>query len=215
MGTGLISHDKEFIFIKNMKTGGSSIAKVLDQYGTFPKEEALNVIPQWSERHNSHITPHHGRASELIRLREFAQNWDNYFKFAFVRNPWSLLVSWYFHKGPGNLFPQKYPSFEMFILKNGWNDRRYKFEGCYDRICNEHGDLMVDFVGKYENLAEDFDHICMKIGLEGLTLPHKRKGVYRDKYTTYYTDETKEIVGEEFEIDIEKFGYKFEEEKNK
>lgn len=66
---------------------------------------------------------------------------------------------------------------------------------------------MLDFVGRYESLDNDFKRVCEAIGLD-ISLPHVNKTRYID-YRAYYTDETRELIGKVFKKDIQFFGYRF------
>lgn len=127
-----------------MKTGGTSIEASLKNYGL----QKYGKPKKRNKKHSSLVK--HKRAKELISIPEFSESWDDYFKFSFVRNPWDLIVSWYLYDSMG------YKKFDNYIMSNGWYEPKYTFKGCFDRICNDKEEIMVDYVGKFESLEKDF-----------------------------------------------------------
>lgn len=130
-------------------------------------------------------------------------NWDFFFKFAFVRNPWDLTVS-RFH---WDRFMNRhcFDDFGQWIRqRNTWH---WDILHQYTHI---NGKQALDFVGKYETLENDFAHVCQKIGIDKPLLKSEKKirGKTRH-YTEYYTRETREWVGRIFRKDIAYFGYRF------
>ena len=147
-----------------------------------------------------------------VDYKKLPEDCDDYFSWSFVRNPWDRLLSTYINKiinkhdnGIGYDWSQS-KSFKDFILK-------VKNANITD--CNRHIRSLytffpkdIDFIGKLENLQQDFDIICDKIGIPRQQLPHKNKTNHKH-YTEYYDEETKQIVAEKYAKDIECFGYKF------
>ncbi|MDH3224957.1 MAG: sulfotransferase, partial [Gemmatimonadota bacterium] len=72
------------------------------------------------------------------------------------------------------------------------------------------GNLLVDFVGRFERLEHDFAEVCRRTELPRLQLPHRRKAVRRRDYRTYYSDALAEFVAHTNAPDIERFGYTFD-----
>jgi len=150
---------------------------------------------------NMHLT-----AKEYRRLypKEFAE----FFKFSFVRNPWDRIVSAYHANIQGTIRRCKAESFEDF-LRN--------FQQCVPistqalmktYLCDSQGISLVDFVGRYERLEEDWDYVCNRLKIRA-KLPELNVTEHSD-YKAYYTEETRRIVENIYAKDIAFFGYGFE-----
>jgi len=75
-------------------------------------------------------------------------------------------------------------------------------------ITDADGNLIVDFIGRYERLQDDFAEVCNRLGISA-TLPHSNKTRHRD-YRTYYDSRTIELVADHWRDDIELLGYTFD-----
>jgi hypothetical protein len=149
-----------------------------------------------------------------VDYKEISKNQKNYFSWSFVRNPWDRLVSTYTnkiidkHQGGLDSWRNSTGSFEEFIL-------RIKKLDVTGNNCDRHIRSLltflppdINFIGKMENLQQDFNIVCDKIGRPQQELPHVNKSEHKH-YTEYYDDETREIVARKYAKDIEYFGYKF------
>ena len=74
------------------------------------------------------------------------------------------------------------------------------------------GNKIVDFIGKVENIKEDFNEVADILELESSVMDkiHINK-TQRDSqdYRDYYTEETKQIIEKVYQTDMQAFGYKY------
>ena len=208
----MYSHKNKSIFIHIPKTAGWTMHNTLKRYADFNSGGHIfnftRRIPQISVRHYP---------SKLQKEKYL----DSYFKFCFVRNPYDILVSSYkwWRREPKSGRKRKLyleildMSFKEFILKRAEfiNEVNTEKLGQHYWITDSDGNLLVDFIGKFENLQQDFDLVCDKIGVSRQELPHENKSD-REHYSEYYDDETRSIVAELYAKDIKYFNYEFEED---
>lgn len=159
---------------------------------------------------------------------------DNYFKWCFVRNPWERIASAY--EDCPEIF-QFAPTFEDFIntlysKKQNFPKSEIKFFQYFDigfplkyyrihfmpmnLLIKINGELCIDFIGRYENLQEDWVKLQRKINInpQNLILSNARKQkVNLGRKTSYYKDlynqHLIDLVGELYEEDIKLFNYSF------
>ncbi len=181
-------------------------------------------------------------------------NNKSYFKFTFVRNPYSRLLSGYLNKF---VRPKdKLPFFFKDVIRDVYNyksekidlDKSITFEDFLrylmrteNKKLNEHwkpqylflGRTKFDFIGKFENIKEDFEYIKNKLNLP-YELPHNNKTKYTKtsrnafdinwskltpsqlksinqypKYHEFYNEVLMDLVSKRYEKDVKMFGYEF------
>ena len=180
-----------FIFIHINKTAGTSIG------------EAIGLPVK------DHLT-----AKEVI-ARVGEQEWNRAFKFTLVRNPWDKAVSLYEYRRKKNRteIASRGISFSDWVAVTYGENKDFfyynvrAFQPQVEWLKDSKGKITVDFIGKFESINEDFNHIMRTIGVDAV-LPH-RNASKRDTYHSYYNDETRKTVARWFHEDIEAFGYKF------
>lgn len=230
----IISHTHRFIFIKSLKTAGTSIEAALSQYCSGDDVVTELGDYRFNRDANGNWIHHAMNASGFeqhddamtIKRKVSESVWNDYLRFSITRNPWDRTVSLFFwerkrkpetKKAPGLLQrlgfgpdeqAQLRKEFRDFILSGLWENN--------DRFYFENGELCVDLVLRYETIQEDFERLSHRLGLPPTRLPMLKAGIRKDKahYSTLYDDETRRLVADRHRLDIEHFGYTFEQAKS-
>jgi len=205
----VISHRYKLIFIHIPKTGGSSLACPGYKGVLLPYLGETDIV------HGSH-------PSARILKKKFPDVWNDYYKFAVVRNPWERLVSSYFYflgKIVGKDFDKKketelgkkiaaFQNFDDFCRSLNHLPLDTHFSSQLDFITDEDENVIMDKVCRLETITEDFAAVCSETGLPDISLPVKRRTRHAH-YSHYYTDEGIENVRRHYSRDIDFFGYEY------
>ena len=211
----LLSYSHRFLFIHVPKTGGSSISRALAECVHRPEDHWVNRTlgrvgihvnlygPERVRRYRFHST------ARVLRRHLSEETFESSFKFAFVRNPWDRMVSSY-HFVAGCATHHRHRQ-----VARGMNFKDYlRYEVARGKmsqaamLTDRSGRLLVDFVGRFERLAEDFHRVCQHLGLP-CQLGHHNRSRHRD-YREYYDRESIELVRRHFGDEIDLFGYDFQ-----
>jgi len=225
------------------KTGGTSIKDALESHkDSLVITENSSIIKEHPNMNMEHILVLNFRKSNSMRKKEAIgeKTWNKLYKFAFVRNPWDRYVSnWQWlalRLGQRNSWVMRgwrgidgHVSFTSFVkqMEACYSDPpqlcpyqhdKWHIRNQLHHITDYEGNIMLDYVGRFENLQEEFAIMCKEIDID-IKLPHlnyfgHQEGLPMQEesphYSTYYTDELVEIVRKRAHADIIAFGYEFE-----
>jgi len=223
----MISHKYKCIFIHIPKTAGTSVESALGHLDGHQGREGqdhrcIRMIEPWintgifrstvnfrmflsSVRYS--FRNHKNPNNDLTVSRE---QYNSYFKFTVVRNPWDRAYSSYenvmrdeLHKQAWgikepvtfNEFLRRFMGKEMLVPQTYWL-KDFKNKMPFDYIC------------RFENLKDDFNNVCRLMGYKSIVLPHKKKGSggnYKDKID----NESRNLIAEFYKEEIELFNYRF------
>ena len=210
-----ISPAKRFILLHVPRTGVSSIIAALDE-GLFVRAPQTRInklmsryvwfVPRPLERTAFRV---HETARHVRRLLPDGV-FDSYRKIAFVRNPYSWLVSLYElvlqsprHRHHGIV--SRMSGFAEYVDWEIRRNKRLQFPYLVDRD----GGLLVDELGRFERLTADAARIFGGLGVDLKPLPEVGRFTRRD-YREFYDRVTRDKVASHWARDCELLGYDFD-----
>jgi hypothetical protein len=145
------------------------------------------------------------------------------FKFTFVRNPFDRIHSAYYFLRAGGMggldeeFGQQvlgeFPTFEHFVFEGL---EKEEIAGFWHFLPDTHflsfeagRAIELDFIGRYENLARDFDVVRRRVN-PSARLAHSNLTPQKEDYRRAYTAKMVDSVARQYGADLELFGYEFE-----
>jgi hypothetical protein len=215
----LISHKHKFITIDIPKTGSRSLRESLYPLGLIDIAGESFVEADFYQ-HDTAI-----RAKKQFAKHNF--DWNDYFKFTIVRNPWQRYFSFFkYFKSYGEKYMRRDESInwrepeinqgklcvELFkdkddqtvlkniILNNPSQDTYY---------CDENGEIIVDHIASFENLRNEFVFLCDQVGIDAPILQHGNKSKDSFNIPDIYNQELINLVAKKEESVIKLKGYKY------
>jgi hypothetical protein len=211
--------DKKLIYIPIPKVACTSIKTTIMGNNTSKPDQ---------DNYNTYMNIHSEATKEHEQLS--LKGYEDYYKIAFVRSPFDRLVSCYEDKLMKNeqhtgrhYFTSRYNnifinivfgrrftqdmSFDEFVslvsrIPDRLSDAHFKSQYAF---LYKNNTKVPDYIGKFENLTDDWKPIAEKYGIAELPMMNKSK---RQSWKEYYTSiETIEHVAKRYKNDIELLGY--------
>ncbi len=185
---------KKIVFIHIPKAAGTAVRVALGE-----PETGRRHLPWW------------------VYQQASPKKFEEFYKFAFVRNPIDRVLSGYnYLRSGGNQmgdisvakYLSRYNSFHDFIkfeLLTGSMIYHPIFCPQSWYLCDWQGEIKVDFLGKFETINKDFENIAQAIGLANFDrLPVINKSLRK---ADLVDDDSKRRIFDIYKHDFEMFGY--------
>lgn len=210
----LYSHEKKFLFIHIPKTAGTSLRTSLLPYSIGSNRTLFRRATSWLPvRENptkAYFRIH--STSENVRRKMPAGLFRSLHKFAVVRNPYDLAISYY-------TFTQINPSSRKHKISKTWSFPQFldylerkdrslpRSQSSY--ITDRKGNVLLDRIMFFETLEQDFNDLSEHLGLKGeIKMLHLNRSPRKD-YRSYYDEPLKQRIQKLYAPDFDNFGYDF------
>lgn len=219
-----LSLTHKFLYISIHKTGSETVRSLLDPY---------TQMASCGDKQT--ICYHHIPAKKMkyyfderyIKADKHLWDWNNFFKFTTVRNPWDRKLSTFaylkrkaqqFKKVDLGVDPTWFVEKTLRIDAECANFKQYLKKYCepnkkrnrqIDWVLDNDGNNMLDFVAKVENLEHDIKYAFKQIGLPEPKITHINKSEHRPYTETYDEQWMIDAVAERYKDDIKHFNYEF------
>lgn len=226
----IVCHSRRFVFVHIHKTAGESITSALSPaLGDGDWEVRGKTRPSINgtvlHKHSTALEALHALGPEL---------WEQYFTFAFVRHPIDRILSLYRYiahwadpprlslgqrlrprSAPAWVDHSDWPEVRAYratrslsgFMRHPLLDHAASMQPQVTSLCDEDGRLVVDFVGRFERLAEDFADVQRTLGLPPTPLRTMNVSLPDPNAGSELTVDDRNYLATRFEADFERFGY--------
>ena len=206
----IVSALHKFIFVAIPKTGTHSVRQALrdhmgpadlEQVGLFVQKRF--PIPDLAKLQHGHLS--------LQQIRPYLrpEEWQDFFKFAFVRNPFDRFISYcaFMTRSDGRFEREPQAVMRHFLFEAPPHGHLL-FQPQHQFLTGPDGDLLADHVGRVESMQQSYDEIAARIGIASRPLDKVNASTRRD-YREYYDQQLIDGVTSIYARDLELFGYGF------
>lgn len=214
----VICDDPAFLFIHVPKAAGTSVA------GAFAHLDLVRAYKRLKDpaKRSAWITAKdipeavfeleiHTPASHIKSVLG-ADRFNALYRFAIVRNPWDMELSWYTYNAQTEAAPHHkqvtgYADFSDYVRKHIAEHGSLLANGPQIKyVLDEDGAELVDDILRYEEIDQGFATVIERLGLTGIELDRFNQS-YHAPWTEAYTPETFELVKPIALADADAFGY--------
>lgn len=217
------------VFIMPTKIAGTSILRALDLAQYESPKEIQRIFKQTGKVCFGHMD-----YSLLVKEKYVSQSFDSSaYRFSWVRNPYDRAVSLWLdmtYRGKGKERNKKL--FRSLGFAGFCEQILARPMGPIGLYCNQKNSMYspmirwlenvnLDFIGRVENIEEDFSALLVDIGLDPIPLPYLRvsrdgydiitgkwrRSTYREPWQNFYDKKSMTIVSEVYREDFERFNY--------
>lgn len=227
----MISKEHNSVFVHIPKVAGQSIETMfLNELGLNWEQRSELLLRKKRPGEAGPERLAHLRARDYVDLGYISkEEFDNSFRFSFVRDPYKRAFSFYNFLGYSRIMSMK--GFVEHVLPQKLKTDDFFFRSQYDYLYSKDGQLLVEFVGRLENIRTDIKQVVEKAGMPNASLPHVNKskaewnrglsllmrnpsylgilktGQRGKPYESVMTDEVKSAIYELYQMDFKHFGY--------
>lgn len=214
----MISNTHKFVYVSGGRNATGAIHAALQKIPNVKFYEPAKKNSSLWKKFDKHMP------ARYIKENIGVDVWDDYFKFTFVRNTYSWVVSSFFFWV--KIGRQKMPKDCIMTMDNFKEVVRYyktdvgrrydefsNIRSQHSFICDSNKNIILDFVGRFENLQKDFNHICDKLKVKQipLTLQNSSQASKVDWKIHYKNNpEAKDYIYQNWKRDIDAFNFKLE-----
>ena len=171
----MISHKHKTVFVHIPKVAGQSVEQMyLADLGLNWSERAVLLLRPKLNTEKGPERLAHLTAAQYTQFGYLSQdNFQNYFKWALVRDHYQRALSCYHFLGYARVL--SFENFVQNVLPEKIKQQHFFFLPQYDYLHDNQGQLLVDYVGHLERLDQELVYPKEKTGIKGISMPHANK----------------------------------------